>query len=127
MIQLTWGQIRNPEFNPILDRLVRSKMKSFRTAKKLLDIARKIKSEQKKSEEMWAKVVDDYLEPVPDQPQFLRMKDSMSDQEMAEAGNVIEDFNKTEVKIQLPQLTMAEAEDFEVSASDLEILDGLFE
>jgi hypothetical protein len=127
MIKLTWAQIRDPEFNPVLNKILRAKM-PYASAKRILDLMKEIRSEQVKSDEMWATLTEKYLEPIPETSgQMMRVKESLTEEEKTEADKTLKEFGETAVEIQKQRITPDELFHVELSPVELLKLDGLLE
>lgn len=127
MIQLTWNQIRDKEFNPIMQKVLRSKM-PFHSAKKILEITKLIQAEQTKSDELWTTLAGKYLEPMPDtNEQYLRIKESLSDEEKAQALKEIEEFGQTIVELSKQKISHDELVHVEITPAELLKIEGLIE
>lgn len=125
MIKLTFAQIRDPEFNPILSRIMRASV-PVKTAKRFLDIAKELQAEQAKTDELWKGITEKYMEPVPNS-QFMRLKETLSEDEKKAAEAAIKEFHEATIEIQKPRLTEQELQAVNLSASDLIKLQGLID
>lgn len=126
MIKMNWAQIRNPSFNPVLGKVMRAKM-PYASAKRMLDILTRIREEQQKSDELWAHMVERYLEPIPENEGMMQIRASFSDAERAQARRTIEEFMATPVEIQIARLVPQEIALVELSAVELLQLEGMIE
>lgn len=125
MIKLTWGQIRDPQFNPILQKLLKAKM-PFASAKRLLEIIKQIQAEQKKSDEMWLTLKDRYLEVVPEsEEKMLRIKETLSEDEKNSALQEFEEFGNAKVEIMLEPLSADELALVELAPIDVARIEGM--
>lgn len=128
MIKLTFRQIRDPEFNPLLNRILRAQL-PLRTAKRLLDLAKDIQAEQMKSDELWQNITDKFMEPAnPDKPDgFLKLRSTLTEEEKTLAESQVKEFEAIPVEIQKQRITFDELADVRLSPAELMKLEGLIE
>lgn len=112
MINLTYAQIRDQGFNPLLTKLLQSKM-PYGESKRLVDLLYVIRDHQAKSDELWGLLTDKYK----DVHQSAETK--------AQVESDVTEFMHTPVKIDQAPLPEKMFESLEMSGADILLLKGL--
>jgi Zn-dependent M32 family carboxypeptidase len=120
MIKITYRQLKDPEFRDLLERIYRSKM-PFRSAKRMLEIVKEFEKELDAANLLSDKLKAEHMEPSKEKPGIWLPKEG------AEHTKAVEDYLNSIVEIQKPRLTAQELFHFELSASDVELLQGIID
>lgn len=124
MIEMTWGQVLNPELNDALNTVMRQPVE-YKTALKILSLARELKDEQKKAHEMRGMLQDKY---------FAKEKNDKGDMILKEKAGMEEalakaqmEFVETKFTVRSATLTDIELQTAKLSAVQLIALEPLIE
>lgn len=126
MIELSWGQIRDPQLSVALSGLARQRV-PYKTTLKILTISKAIEEEQKKAESMAEIIRDKYMAKNPeakDGEPVWKMKDPTLEEELKKAEK---DFVETKFKVKTPKIKSAELENTELTAVELFKLENMIE
>lgn len=125
MIKLNWAQIRDPEFNQALGRLIQMRM-SFPVARLIQKITVAIQSEQAEADKLFGILQEKFLEPIPDRIGLFRISEELPDEEKQSAQQQLNEFHQTPVEISLPQIDENALPLAELSPAELIRLGPLF-
>lgn len=117
MIEMTWNQLRSPDLNPVLQKIVRAPG-SFKTSIKILAIIKAVEAEQKSAADAFNVLTEKYMKLSDDKTHWMAKEDVLE-----EANKALNDFASTEFKKDLPRITYSEMERVELSAHDIAILE----
>jgi|GEM_PF-3624783 len=101
MIELTWGQLRNPEFGAAVRRLMREPME-LKSTIKIATIYKRLEKE----EQVALTVADS-------------VKENIKNKSQSEQDKASDEFEKTKFQFDLPKVSLAELEKIKISASEL--------
>ncbi len=127
MIRHTYGQIRHPEFNQVMQKIARAKA-PVRVAKRIHDVLDQIDKAQEESDRINKPLADEWLEQAPGAPQGMaQLKMISSAEERADVEKLFETFNAVVVEINMPRLTADELRFVEFTPADIRHVHGLVE
>jgi hypothetical protein len=123
MIKMTWGQIRDPQFNEIIAKVYATSM-PLKAARRLVKITDAVKKEQEQSDQVFKLLADRLLEPLPN-TNMSRIKAGFTPEETKAAQDELDEFMKTPVEIQQEPLNILEVPKLELTAWEYMKIDGI--
>lgn len=120
MIKLKIKQLRDQRFIQLVNNIYKSKM-GVRSAQHILKVAKAIDKEITDANTLFDKLAVEHLNPIKDKPGMFEIKEG------EEHKKAMDEFAEAPVEINMPRISAQDLFHVELSAADIELLEGLLD